>query len=83
MFLIQLQQNIIQAVKYLLKNFNHYNNKFFDRSVVGTGHRGLLNLQYPVYAYSFPLTALARLSKLLKGQYKPNINQQLTAKINK
>lgn len=43
---------------------------FFDRSVIGTGHRGVLNLQYPVYAYSFPLVALSRLKKLINGNYE-------------
>jgi hypothetical protein len=47
---------------------------FFDRSVVGTGHRGVLNLQYPIYAYSFPLVALSRLKRLLKGEYVQNFN---------
>lgn len=56
---------------------------FFDRSVVGTGHRGVLNLQYPIYAYSFPLVALSRLKRLLKGEYVQNFNIQLTEKINK
>ena len=52
---------MVKAAEYLIKNFKENNLKFFDRSVVGTGHRGVLNLQYPVYAYSFPLVALARL----------------------
>jgi hypothetical protein len=43
---------------------------FFDRSVIGTGHRGVLNLQYPIYAYSFPLVALSRLNKLINGNYE-------------
>lgn len=56
---------------------------FFDRSVVGTGHRGVLNLQYPVYAYSFPLVALSRLNKLLKGEYQHSYSAELTNKVNK
>jgi squalene-hopene/tetraprenyl-beta-curcumene cyclase len=55
-----VEDNIIGAVEYILRNFKENGNKFYDRSVVGTGHRGLLNLQYPVYAYSFPVIALAR-----------------------
>jgi squalene-hopene/tetraprenyl-beta-curcumene cyclase len=67
----------------LLKNFKDNNGKFFDRSVVGTGHRGLLNLQYPVYAYSFPLIALSRLKKVISGEYKgQEVNDELTNKIN-
>lgn len=81
--LFQLQTNIIKAAKYLLNNFKENNNKFFDRSVVGAGHRGLLNLQYPVYAYSFPLVALSRLSKLIKGEYKHYVNKEMNARIEK
>jgi hypothetical protein len=36
--------------------------------VIGTGHRGILNLQYPVYAFTFPLVALSRLRGLILGQ---------------
>ena len=49
------------AADYILNNFHDNEGRFFDRSVVGTGHRGVLNLQYPVYAYTFPLVALSRL----------------------
>ena len=52
---------MMKAAQYLINNFKQNGNKFYDRSVVGTGHRGVLNLQYPMYAYSFPLVALARL----------------------
>jgi squalene-hopene/tetraprenyl-beta-curcumene cyclase len=63
------------CINYILRNFNEYNGKFYDRSVVGTGHRGLLNLQYPVYAYSFPVIALSRSNKYLKGEKNPFINE--------
>ena len=52
---------MLKAAEYLIVSFRENGNKFVDRSVVGTGHRGILNLQYPVYAYSFPLVALSRL----------------------
>ncbi len=73
--------NIIQAVQYLLKNFEENGDKFFDRSVVGSGHRGLLNLQYPVYAYSFPVIALARARAYFMGEKRPFINKELNAKV--
>ena len=66
-----------QAAKYLIDNFRQNEGRFWDRSVVGTGHRGLLNLQYPVYAYSFPLVALSRLRQYIVGEYKPWINERL------
>jgi squalene-hopene/tetraprenyl-beta-curcumene cyclase len=66
----------------LLNNFKENNNRFFDRSVVGTGHRGLLNLQYPIYAYSFPLIALSRLNKVINGQYVIQENVELTNYVN-
>jgi hypothetical protein len=50
---------------------------------VGAGHRGLLNLQYPVYAYSFPLIALSRLNKVLNVEYIfQKVNNELTNNIN-
>ena len=68
----------MKAAQYLLKNFKENGNKFYDRSVVGTGHRGFLNLQYPVYAYSFPLTALGRLKLYIEKKLtKIPINEEL------
>ena len=72
-----------RATRYILDNFKENGNKFYDRSVVGTGHRGVLNLQYPSYAYSFPLVALSRVAKLIKGQYSFPVDEALTANINK
>ncbi len=68
-------------MQYILNNFKEHGNKFYDRSVVGTGHRGLLNLQYPVYAYSFPVIALSRARAYLEGNKKPWINHELNAKV--
>lgn len=51
------------AIQYLLNDFDKYDQKFYDVSVVGTGHRGTIYLQYPSYAYSFPLIALSRYLK--------------------
>lgn len=44
---------------------------------MGAGHRGILNLQYPVYAFTFPLVALSRLRDLIKGEKRPHINLEL------
>ncbi len=68
-------------MQYILNNFKEHGNKFYDRSVVGTGHRGLLNLQYPVYAYSFPVIALSRARAYFEGKKKPFINHELNAKL--
>jgi len=43
----------------LLDSFER-DGEFKDISVVGTGHRGLLYLQYPSYARSFPIISLGR-----------------------
>jgi squalene-hopene/tetraprenyl-beta-curcumene cyclase len=51
-----------------MDNFKQNQGKFYDRSVVGTGHRGVLNLQYPIYAYSFPIVALSRLRDYILGK---------------
>lgn len=61
-----VDSNIDRAVYYLVDQFRVSGNIFFDTSVVGTGHRGLLYLQYPSYAYSFPMIALARYMKTMK-----------------
>jgi len=42
--------------------------KWIDQSVVGTGHPGLLYMNYPAYAYSFPLLALATYRTSLEGK---------------
>lgn len=67
--LYDVRPAIDSAVKFLLAEFVRLGERFVDISVVGTGHRGLLYLQYPSYAYSFPLTALARYKALLNGTF--------------
>jgi squalene-hopene/tetraprenyl-beta-curcumene cyclase len=64
-----------------LYNFKENNGRFFDRSVVGAGHRGLLNLQYPVYAFSFPVIALSRAQAYFKGEKFPFINEELNRNV--
>lgn len=71
----------MRAVEYILNNFKENGNKFHDRSVVGAGHRGLLNLQYPVYAYSFPVIALSRARAYFMGEKTPFINEELNKKV--
>ena len=65
---MDVEESIFKATNYILRNFKENNGKFFDRSVLGTGHRGLLNLQYAAYAYTFPLIAVSRVSKSLQKQ---------------
>jgi squalene-hopene/tetraprenyl-beta-curcumene cyclase len=55
-----VQEEVDRAVSFLLSEFKRLGDRFFDISVVGTGHRGVLYLQYPSYAFSFPLIALSR-----------------------
>ncbi|CAD8192801.1 unnamed protein product [Paramecium octaurelia] len=54
-----VKEAIEKAVEFLLDSFER-DGEFKDISVVGTGHRGLLYLQYPSYARSFPIISLGR-----------------------
>ncbi|KAL4496596.1 hypothetical protein ABPG72_015957 [Tetrahymena utriculariae] len=65
----QIKNAADRAAQYLLDQFKRDGNTFFDHSTIGTGHRGLLYLQYPSYAQSFPLVALNRYQKISQGQY--------------
>jgi squalene-hopene/tetraprenyl-beta-curcumene cyclase len=47
-----------RAAQYLQKEFRR-NGKWIDSSVVGTGHPGLLYMNYPAYPYVFPLLAIS------------------------
>lgn len=73
----QLDNNIEKAARYLINNFRSNNNLFYDSSVVGTGHRGILNLQYPIYAYSFPLVAISRLRSYIRKEKTPYYNEEV------
>ena len=68
-----VDEAIERSVSYLLRAFKEQGDIFFDTSVVGTGHRGLLYLQYPSYAYSFPLLALSRYRNQLDGKFMPKV----------
>ncbi len=63
------------AVKYLLASFNKEKKKWTDNSSVGTGHRRLLYMQYPVYALAWPLMALGRYKALKQQQQQQQLNQ--------
>jgi squalene-hopene/tetraprenyl-beta-curcumene cyclase len=51
-------QPTTKAVQYLLETRNDADS-WQDGSVVGTGHPGILYVEYPVYPKAFPLMALA------------------------
>jgi len=59
-----VKEAVHRGIKYLLDLFEQ-KSKWVDSSVVGTGHRGILYLQYPSYPESFPLIAVSRFKKLL------------------
>lgn len=48
-----------KAISYLLDSFEEHG-RWIDSSVVGTGHPGVLYMNYPAYPYTFPLIALGR-----------------------
>ncbi|MEZ4742957.1 MAG: prenyltransferase/squalene oxidase repeat-containing protein [Bdellovibrionota bacterium] len=53
-----------RAVNYLIKEIQT-KKQWIDLSVVGTGHPGIVYMQYPAYAYAFPLIALNQYRKKL------------------
>ncbi len=73
-------ENIEQAAAFLVSEFKRLGDRFFDISVVGTGHRGVLYLQYPSYAYSFPLVALSRYRSYTAGAFPPAVNHTMVYK---
>lgn len=58
--IMDVKDSIDKGINFLMKSFEESGNKFFDISVIGTGHRGILYLQYPAYAYTWPLLTLGR-----------------------
>ena len=48
-----------RGIEFLVRDFEK-NGEWTDASVVGTGHPGVVYLQYPSYAKIFPLLALGR-----------------------
>ncbi|OQW54542.1 MAG: hypothetical protein A4S09_17440 [Proteobacteria bacterium SG_bin7] len=55
------------GVRYLLEEFKK-NGKWQDQYVVGTGHPGLIYVEYPSYPYTFPLIALGKYLKAISGK---------------
>jgi squalene-hopene/tetraprenyl-beta-curcumene cyclase len=56
--------NARAAARYLVKDIVT-NGKWSDPSTVGTGHPGIVFMNYPSYPYAFPLIALARYARRL------------------
>jgi len=56
--------NAKAAARYLVKDIVT-NGKWVDPSTVGTGHPGIVYMNYPSYPYAFPLIALARYARRL------------------
>ena len=52
------------AANYLIDQIT-YNRKWVDSSVVGTGHPKIVYIQYPSYAYAYPLIALSKYRKII------------------
>ncbi len=48
-----------RGIRYLVKDFNS-RGSWLDQATVGTGHPGLLYLEYPSYQHTFPLIALGK-----------------------
>jgi len=56
-----------KAVEYLMASYQPGRElPWHDHSVTGTGHPGLLYMNYPSYAAAFPLYALAQYRRLLR-----------------
>jgi squalene cyclase len=52
------ENTVSKAVNYLLETRSE-SESWRDGSVVGTGHPGILYVEYPVYPQVFPVMALA------------------------
>eukprot|EP01016_Furgasonia_blochmanni_P046533 TRINITY_DN6722_c0_g2_i6.p1 TRINITY_DN6722_c0_g2~~TRINITY_DN6722_c0_g2_i6.p1 ORF type:complete len:680 (+),score=203.09 TRINITY_DN6722_c0_g2_i6:64-2103(+) len=61
-FGINVGDSTDRAAEYLVREFHRFG-RWFDESSVGTGHRGILFMQYPSYANAFPMVALGRYLK--------------------
>lgn len=58
-----LEPHIEAAMDYLVKTFEQNHRAWNDPSCVGTGHPGLVYMEYPVYPMSWPLMAASRFYK--------------------
>lgn len=61
-------QSLKKAVEYLVNIFSWNEQRWFDVSSVGTGHRRLLYMQYPVYSIAWPMIALGRYKKFVNDK---------------
>lgn len=61
-------RSLEKAVDYLVNIFSWNEQRWFDVSSVGTGHRRLLYMQYPVYSIAWPMIALGRYKKLVNDK---------------
>jgi squalene-hopene/tetraprenyl-beta-curcumene cyclase len=61
---IEIEDCLTRAVGFILNTFNSKGKCWTDPSSVGTGHRQLLYMQYPVYSLAWPLIALGRYKQL-------------------
>ena len=52
------------AADYLVSSFEK-NGKWQDITAVGTGHPGIVYMEYPIYAETFPVMALSRYKKIM------------------
>jgi squalene-hopene/tetraprenyl-beta-curcumene cyclase len=64
--------SVHRVVNYLLETRDPESDSWCDGSVVGTGHPGILYMEYPVYPRTFPLMALT--DYLNPGTAKPCSN---------
>lgn len=61
-------EQIFQGIRYL-QSAHKKHGEWLDESPVGTGHRGILSMQYPAYAKAFPPMAISRfLNKFGEGK---------------
>jgi squalene-hopene/tetraprenyl-beta-curcumene cyclase len=56
--------SVKSGIRYLIDQFNEEGH-WEDTCVVGTGHPGLIYLEYPSYPHTFPLIALGKYIKTL------------------
>lgn len=64
-------QTAKKAVQYLIRSYNQNNGWSDGKTFVGTGHPAIVPMQYPAYAWAFPMMAVSR---YLKFYSLPQIN---------
>jgi len=67
-------EEIFRGIQYI-QDAHKKHGEWIDESPVGTGHRGILSMQYPAYAKSFPVMAISRfLKKFGEGKACSSVN---------